>query len=176
MPSRLIVALLLFMVVIPLPTSAASTTVRAFDAAIALFEKALPGLGAEMSGVATATYRDALTLRRFRSAHWGDAVDLRITDAASESAGCARFAAYVDLPPRNGTATLTVCPRFHRDGSDALRALTILHEVVHAVAGPDECRAMAFAAAIEQGATGRFTDVGRYWRANSCQASPYALP
>ena len=59
---------------------------------------------------------------------------------------------------------------------DALRTLTILHELVHVVAGPNECRAMAFAARIENLASGHFTDVSRYWQANSCNNSGFRLP
>jgi len=44
------------------------------------------------------------------------------------------------------------------------------------VAGSNECQAMAFAALIEQLATGSFTPVTRYWEANGCAGSGYALP
>jgi hypothetical protein len=72
--------------------------------------------------------------------------------------------------------SLVICPQFSAEGSNSLRALTILHEMVHVVAGPNECRAMAFAARIEKLATNRFTDVSRYWQANKCEGSGFSLP
>jgi hypothetical protein len=71
---------------------------------------------------------------------------------------------------------LTLCPQFSEEGSRELRRLTVLHEMVHVVAGPDECRAMAFAARIEHLATGSFTPVDRYWQANGCDRSGFGLP
>jgi len=35
---------------------------------------------------------------------------------------------------------------------------------------------MAFAARVEQAATGRFTPVGAYWQASRCAASAFSLP
>lgn len=154
----------------------ASPLERAFDAAVAQFEQALPRLGKSYAGVDTRAYRDALTLRRFSSPHWGDALSLDIVEAPARSGDCTRFVAYVELPPRGGHVPLVVCPEFSASGTDALRRLTILHEIVHAVAGPDECRAMAFAAQVEQLASGRFTPVDPYWRANDCPASTFRLP
>ena len=71
---------------------------------------------------------------------------------------------------------LVLCPQFFSDGADALRVLTVLHEMVHAVAGPDECQAMAFAARVEHAATGQFTPVDAYWQASGCEGSAYRLP
>lgn len=149
---------------------------RALDAAIATFERALPRLDSTGSGVDIAAYRDALTLQRFNSDHWGGmiAVDPVIRDGAGGS--CSRFAAFVRLPPENGVVRLVLCPQFFSEGADALRELTILHEMVHVVAGPDECQAMVFAAAVEQAARGRFTPVDAYWRASGCVGSRYRLP
>lgn len=148
---------------------------RAITAAIAALEIALPRLGTVSDGVEVAAYRDALTLGRFTSAHWGGTVTLDIVEPGAEGA-CARFAAYVRIPPQNGTVTLAICPLFSQEGTDALRRLTILHEMVHVVAGPDECRAMAFAARVEQLATGTHTPVDRYWTANNCDGSGFSLP
>jgi hypothetical protein len=101
------------------------------------------------------------------------------SNCAQPSAGtgsCQRFAAYVRLPPEDGKVELVFCPQFVNEGTPALRRLTILHEMVHVVAGPDECRAMAFAAHIENLATGGFTPVDPYWRANNCADSGFNLP
>ena len=148
----------------------------AFDLAIARFEAARPALGSAFAGVDIAAYRDALTLRRFASRHWGGTVALAVLTPGAGEAACARYAAFVRIPPRQGSVALAFCPEFLGAGTPDLRALTVLHEMVHVVAGADECRAMAFAARVEVLATGRFTDVGRYWRANGCDASPFSLP
>ena len=147
----------------------------AFDRAIAQFERALPKLPSELFDVDVATYRDALTLRNFSSRYWGETVQLKIREGSAD-ASCNRFAAFVRYPPENGAMSLILCPQFSTEGADGLRSLTILHELVHVVAGPDECRAMAFAAHIEQLATGTFTPVERYWQANNCAGSGFKLP
>ena len=148
----------------------------AFDHAIAQFERALPQLPKRLFGVDVATYRAALTFRKFTGDHWGGTTSLSVENGSEAEASCARYAAFVRLPPSNGRVSLVLCPQFSTPGADALRRLTILHELVHVVAGPDECRAMAFAARVEQAATGSFTDVGNYWRANNCSGSGFALP
>jgi hypothetical protein len=148
----------------------------AIDAAIATFERALPALGATELGVDVAAYRDALTLQRFASTLWGGRVSLAIITADAATGSCARFAAYVRIPPENGTVRLVLCPQFYNSGTDALRELTILHEMVHVVAGSDECQAMAFAARIQQAATGSFTPVDAYWQKSGCASSAYRLP
>lgn len=147
----------------------------AVNNAIAAFERASPTLGATQFGVDTQAYRDALVLGRFSSSHWAEPLALNLVRSAG-GGNCTRFAAYVTLPPQQGTVTLTLCPQFVDSGTPALRTLTILHEMVHVVAGPDECRAMAFAAQIEQLSTGTTTPVDRYWQANSCASSGYQLP
>ncbi|WP_332687120.1 hypothetical protein [Devosia sp.] len=149
---------------------------RALDAAIATFEQALPGLDATEAGVDVAAYRDALTLQHFSSGAWGKdmALDISIRDRAEGS--CGRFAAFVRVPPENGSVRLVLCPQFFTPGADVLRELTILHELVHVVAGTDECQAMAFAARVEQAARGAFTPVDAYWQASGCGRSAYTLP
>ena len=166
----------LILVLLSPAVMAADAADRAFADATDAFEAALPRIGKTLFGVDVADYRDALTLRRFSSSHWGGTVSLAVTSPASANGDCGRFAAYVTIPPRNGVATLVLCPQFHRDGTDSLRRLTILHELVHVVAGADECRAMAFAARIETLATGRHTPVDRYWTANGCAGSAFSLP
>lgn len=148
----------------------------AFDAAIATFERALPRLDARGLDVDVTAYRDALTLRRFNAPLWGGEVRLATAIAEASSGSCARFAAYIRIPPENGTVRLVLCPQFFSPGADALRELTILHEVVHAVAGRDECQAMAFAARVQMAATGTFTPMDAYWQGSGCAGSPYRLP
>jgi hypothetical protein len=149
---------------------------RALSAATDTFEQALPKLSSTEFGVDVAAYRDALTMQRFRSSYWGGTVDLALDMRAEASGSCGRFAAFVRVPPENGTVRLTLCPQFFSPGADALRELTILHEMVHVVAGTDECQAMAFAAKVEMAAKGAFTPVDAYWRASGCEGGRYALP
>jgi hypothetical protein len=153
----------------------ADVVTDALNGAIAAYDRALPSLPAIQFGVDTAAYRDALVMGRFTSPQWGEplVLDLREGDAGG---ACARFAAHVILPPQNGAVSLVLCPQFIETGTPALRTLTILHEMVHAVAGPDECRAMAFAAHVEHLATGTHTPVDRYWSANNCTGSGFSLP
>ncbi|MEQ9635601.1 MAG: hypothetical protein RLW68_05905 [Devosia marina] len=147
----------------------------AFNDAIAAFEQAQPRLGTTRFGVDISAYRDALTLGQFTSSHWGSRLTVGLEKGASGS-GCSRFAAYVPLPPRDGVVPLVICRQFSEEGTAALRRLTILHEMVHVVAGADECRAMAFAAEVERLATGSFTPVERYWQTNGCEGSAFSLP
>ena len=160
------------------PAGALSRTLleRAHANAIASFEQARRTLGPMVFEVDLSTYGDALARQRFDSAYWGGriTVDFLIRETAEGS--CARFAAFVRLPPEEGRLALVFCPQFFSPDADGLRRLTVLHEMVHVVAGPDECRAMAFAAAIEQAAHGHFTPVDTYWRAHNCAASAYHLP
>ncbi|WP_240231485.1 hypothetical protein [Devosia lacusdianchii] len=149
---------------------------RAFVAALATFEQAFPKLGASAFGVDTGAYRDAMSFLQFDSAVWGGSVTVELQIRATATGSCSRFAAFVRIPPENGVATLVLCPEFFDSGTDALRELTILHEMVHVVAGSDECQAMAFAAAVEQASHGRFTSVDAYWQASGCGGSAYRLP
>ena len=172
---RFCLALMIFMLS-ALPPARADMADSAFDRAIAQFETARLKLPAELFGVDVAAYRAALTFRQFTSSHWGGTITMQVENGSEADNSCSRYAAFVSLPPRDGKIRLILCPQFSAPGADALRTLTILHELVHVVAGPNECRAMAFAAHIEQAATGRFTDVGNYWRANGCAGSDFTLP
>lgn len=149
---------------------------RALGAAMTTFETAFPKLGASEFGVDTAAYRDAMSFLTFRSAHWGGQVTVDPQIRREATGSCSRFAAFVRIPPENGVVSLVLCPEFFREGADGLRELTILHEMVHAVAGSNECQAMAFAARVEQAAKGHFTPVTAYWQASGCPASEYRLP
>ncbi|CAN7578125.1 hypothetical protein [Devosia sp. LjRoot3] len=168
--------LLLVFLLSTLSPARADMVDAAFDRAISQFETARQKLPAELFGVDVAAYRAALTFRKFTSSHWGGTITMRVENGSEANNSCSRYAAFVRLPPSEGEVSLVLCPQFSTDGADALRTLTILHELVHVVAGPNECRAMAFAAHVEQAATGRFTDVSSYWRANSCEGSGFSLP
>ncbi len=158
------------------PVLASSAIDAAFKNAIAAFERAAPQLGVESAGVDVAAYGNALRSRSFDSGFWGGSIRLDVVKRDTDEGSCSRFAAYVRIPPENGVIRLVICPEFVDQGNDGLRALTILHEMVHVVAGPDECRAMAFAARVEFIATGQYTPVERYWQVNGCHRSGYALP
>lgn len=149
---------------------------RAMDGALGQLERALPQLDATLFGVNVAAYHDALALRPFSGGSWAgqNVVDLTIRGEASGS--CSRYAAFVRLPPVDGRVPLVLCPQFFTPGADELRVLTVLHEMVHVVAGRDECQAMAVAARVEQLARGTFTPVDAYWRANGCATTRYRLP
>jgi hypothetical protein len=149
---------------------------RALASALESFEQALPALGGKMFGVDVSAYRDALSLQRFSSKRWGGTVEVLVQVQGNEGGQCARFAAFTRVPPKNGVVPLVLCPRFFTPGADELRRLTILHEMVHVVAGTDECQAMAFAALVEQRAIGRWTPVDAYWRASGCGRSGFRLP
>ena len=173
---RLLVSILLgFLLALAASPARADAVQIAFNDAIAVFEQARTRLGATRFGVDIAAYRDALTLGQFTSAHWGGSMTVALKTGGTGS-GCARFAAYVPLPPRDGVVPLVICRQFSEEGTPELRRLTILHEMVHVVAGADECRAMAFAAEVEKLATGSFTPVDRYWQANGCDGSAFRLP
>lgn len=152
------------------------TLERAWRDAIDSFETALPALGGNAWDVEVSAYRDALTLQRFTARHWGQKVQLATEIRAKATGSCGRYAAFVRLPPEQGKLTMVFCPQFFLPGADDLRSLTILHEMVHVVAGSNECRAMAFAASIEAAAKGRHTPVEAYWRANGCEQSGFRLP
>ena len=175
MPVRLAV-LLIALLSGPAMAQGQATLDRAIDAAIATFEAARPALDEAELGVDVAAYRDALTLQRFGSAHWGGTVTVELVIRETASGSCGRFAAFTRIPPEHGTVSLVLCPQFFSPGADALRELTVLHEMVHVVAGPDECQAMAFTARVEQAASGQFTPVDAYWQANECAASSFRLP
>lgn len=149
---------------------------QALSRATGTFEAAFPRLGSTTLGVDVAAYRDALTLGRFESEVWGGTIAVETTIRDGASGSCGRYAAFVRIPPESGVVGLVLCPQFFTDGADALRELTILHEMVHAVAGSDECQAMAFAAAVQQAANGTFTAVDAYWQANGCEGSEFKLP
>jgi hypothetical protein len=172
----LVLLLATFSLTLPPSPAQADAVSTAFNDAMAAFSAARAGLPAELAGVDVEAYGQALSSGRFASAHWGEAVTLDLHESADDGGSCARFAAYVQLPPRDGMVRLTLCPQFSEAGTPELRRLTVLHEMVHVVAGPDECRAMAFAAKVEQLATGSFTPVDRYWQANGCEGSGFSLP
>ena len=170
--------LCLMVLILPLASVRAeeSDLDRAMADSIALFEAVYPTLGQTLAGVDLAAYRDALSLQRFRSSYWGGEITLRISSTPEAGGDCSRFAAYTRIPPENGAVRLVLCPEFFTTGADALRRLTILHEMVHVVSGPDECRAMAFAAAVEGAGLGSYTPVDSYWAANGCANGPFSLP
>jgi hypothetical protein len=149
---------------------------EAMASALVRLESALPALGAEAFDVDVAAYRDALSLQQFSSGRWGGTVRVSIQTQKDEAGQCARYAAFTRVPPQDGVVPLVLCPRFWTEGADGLRTLTLLHEMVHVVAGTDECQAMAFAARVEQAATGQWTHVDAYWRASGCAGSRYSLP
>ncbi|WP_224704583.1 hypothetical protein [Devosia aquimaris] len=173
---RFVVTLALACLVAPAQASDQALLDRALDSARAQFARALPQLGATAHGVDVAAYRKALLLQTFTGGAWDGPVTPSLTIRTEATGSCAKFAAFVRMPPEDGVVPLVLCPQFFAPGADALRALTILHEMVHVVAGRDECQAMAFAAHVEVLASGRFTPVDAYWAASRCQQSPFSLP
>lgn len=174
---RLLTALaLLIAIAAPAQTARADAISTALTEAIAAFKAARDRFPPALFGVEVAAYGDALTIGRFASGHWGGALSVDLHESRDANGSCARYAAFVRLPPQDGVVRLTLCPQFSDEGTAGLRRLTVLHEMVHVVAGPDECRAMAFAAHVEEAATGAFTPVDRYWQTNACEGSGFSLP
>jgi hypothetical protein len=149
---------------------------RALAGATQIFAKAQDALGASSMGVSTQAYGQALVRQRFRPPGQDAAMTVLFKREDGADPGCARFAAYVIPAPQQRTATIYLCPQFFQSGTDELRTTTILHEMVHVVAGPDECLAMAYTAGVQLLATGRFQPVADYWRQSGCASSPYRLP
>lgn len=149
---------------------------QALARAIATFEAAKPSLGTSAFGVEIGAYQQALTRQRFESDTWGGAISVDLVIRTTPDGSCQRFAAFARIPPENSAVRLVLCPQFFLPGANSLRTLTMLHEMVHVVAGADECRAMAFAARVEQAANGRFTPVDEYWKASGCSTSRFKLP
>ena len=149
---------------------------KALATALAQAEQALPDLAASAFGVDVAAYHAALRQRPFLSSVWGGEIQIALQIRTEPTGSCSRYAAFVRMPPEAGVLPLVLCPQFFTPGADALRVLTILHEMVHVVAGRDECQAMAFAARVEQLSTGSVTPVDAYWAASNCGSSAYRLP
>lgn len=153
---------------------------RMLDNAVAgatrTFEQAMGKLGAVTDGVDTAAYRDALKRHRFYSGQWGMELDVNFLIKSAEDRRCESFAAYVIPAIDSGAVNVVLCPKFFSSGAGALRETTILHEMVHVVAGTDECRAMAYTAQVQFIATGRFQSVVQYWDKNRCGRSAFSLP
>lgn len=168
----------LFLVVLALPAQAQQNALldKAIAAATRTFERARPQMGAITMGVDNAAYADALKARRFHSARTGNARDVIYVIEESSKGSCAKFAAYVAPVANSEAAHLFICPQFFTPGADLLRETTILHEMVHVVAGTDECQAMAYTAQIQLLATGSYVPVAKYWKENGCSGSRYRLP
>jgi hypothetical protein len=149
---------------------------RALAEAAQTFARAQGALGASSMGVSTETYGQALRNLRFVPPGGGAPVQVAFAAQGEGDTSCSRFAAYVIPAPAAGTITINLCPQFFASGTDGLRQTTILHELVHVVAGPDECRAMAYTAKLQWLATGTFQPVTNYWRQSGCDASPFSLP
>ena len=149
---------------------------QALAGAAQSFASAQGRLGSNSMGIDTDTYSDAIGQLRFRPPGGKAEVAVLFKEQDGADARCARFAAYVIPAPQDGTATIHLCPQFFRSGTDALRQTTILHEMVHVVAGPDECLAMAYTAQVQVLATGSFQPVTGYWSQSGCETSSYKLP
>jgi len=148
----------------------------ALRAAQQTFELALLQLDAVTMGVPVDEYREALTQQQFASSMWHLPLKVELVTNSSDKGLCAGFAAYVTPAVDHNLMSLVLCPRFFTPGADSLRQTTILHEMVHVVAGPNECQAMAFTAHVQLLATGTFQPVRDYWSRNNCDASRYRLP
>jgi len=143
---------------------------NALRAAREVFNRAAPALSGTIMGVDTASYAAALLRQQTPDGA------LQFVIETNENGSCRKFAAYVGRVDGTADTFLFLCPQFFMPGADALRVTTILHELVHVVAGPDECRAMAYAAHLEMLANGRFQPVEAYWQRNGCASSRYRLP
>ena len=132
---------------------------QALKSARQTFAQAAPDMGAVSLGVDNSLYADALLRNRFQSP--SGQVDVGFVIEDRNGGECARFAAYVAPVADKSASYIFLCPKFFSPGADVLRETTILHELVHIVAGPDECRAMAYTAKLQSRATGAYQPVGR---------------
>ncbi|HUH76336.1 MAG TPA: hypothetical protein VLZ53_03130 [Devosia sp.] len=173
---RLLALILLCLFVTPALAHQQAMLDKAVAAAAASFARALPQLEPSEFGVETSAYGDALGLGMFHSPHWGKSLVPHLVIRQAASGSCDRYAAFVRMPPEDGAISLVLCPQFFTPGAERLRELTILHEMVHVVAGPDECRAMAYAARIELLAHQQHTPVDAYWHSSNCQNGAFRLP
>lgn len=160
----------------PVPATDDPAIEAAFRTAHIAFDRARPSFDGQTFGVELYSIKNALVGLPFESSYWGGTLTMTVERRENAEGPCRNYAAFVSLPPEDGAVTLAFCPEFFTPGTEALRALTVLHELVHAVAGPDECLAMAFSARVEYLAVGQYTPVEPYWRANNCAGSGYALP
>lgn len=155
-------------------TLSASANEPMLDAALRsardILADATPQLAASTMGVDAAAYSAALIDKRAPNGR------LQFVIQERGNGSCSKFAAYVGRVEGSNDTFLFLCPQFFSPGADRLRVTTLLHEVVHVVAGPDECRAMAYTAHLEMLAEKRFQPVDAYWRSNDCAASRYGLP
>lgn len=172
----MILLLPIAMVVDPAVAQQSQKLEHALDGAMAAFEMARPHLGDTLLGVDTQAYGAALSLLPLTSPYWDTTLQPHLVQRPTATGTCRRYIAYTRRPDPGGTIALVLCPLFFAQPSDHLRVLTLLHEMVHVVAGPDECRAMAYAARIEWLAYGKFTANRVYWSASGCQNSPFDMP
>lgn len=148
---------------------------RALADAAATARQASDRLGAKEFGVDTAAYLEALERRVFTRPD-GHSVPVRFVIETSASGSCQKFAAYVVPVANDPGKYVFLCPQFFTPGADRLRETTLLHELVHVVAGRDECQAMAFTARLQFLASGSFQPVAKYWADSQCATSRYRLP
>jgi hypothetical protein len=174
--SGLVAALALLLGPAPTQAQQDAAIAEALRGAVQTFERALPQLDAVTMGVPVDQYHDALTRMRFASSQWNAELAVHLVSNESEQGLCAHFAAYVTPAIEQSAVSLVICPQFDAPGAGALRQTTILHEMVHVVAGTDECQAMAFTAHVQMLANGTFQPVTEYWKKNKCDGSRYRLP
>lgn len=148
---------------------------RALRDAVATAENASAGLGRSAFGVDTAAYLRALRDHVVIGAD-GQSVPVHFVVEQSAAGSCQKFAAYVLAVANDPGKYVFICPQFFTPGADRLRETTLLHELVHVVAGRDECQAMAFTARLQFLASGSFQPVAKYWADSQCEVSRYRLP
>lgn len=148
---------------------------RALADASATAHKASAQLGRTEFGVDTAAYLRAVQQRVFVQPD-GQIVPIHFVIEGKASGSCQKFAAYVVPVANDPGKYVFICPQFFTPGADRLRETTLLHELVHVVAGRDECQAMALTARVQYLASGSFQSVAKYWADSQCEASRYRLP
>ena len=173
---RVLATLVLTLLALPAQANDQAMLDEALSSARTLFAETRHSPDLRRFGVDLDAYASALALQPIANSVWDGIVQVTPEIRRKASGSCQSYAAFVVMPPEAQKLRLVLCPQFFSAGADDLRRLTILHEMVHAVAGRDECRAMAFAAAIEQAGLGRHTPVDRYWQVNDCRGSAFRLP
>lgn len=123
-------------------------------------------------------YRSALNQGEFYAPYWSKSVKVKYVIGTNDTPLCDTSKAYVEheeLNSRELVSTLVVCPGFFTYPHMQYQAETILHELVHVVTGPDECRAFAYAYTIIYFALSEATLNERLWSHYNCDSSTYNI-
>lgn len=124
-----------------------------------------------------ALYSQALNDNSFYAPHWDQIVKIDYIIETESTGTCAGAYAYVrhqETGPNQLSASIHICPYFF-EASSYVKLETILHEMVHALTGVGECRAMAYTFALTQFGMGIAYLDEAVWAKNNCETSDYNI-